>query len=57
MHQYRLYFIDGSGHIEKVHEFEAADDERAIRIGQGWQEGRRMELWVGRRQVKAWPRT
>ena len=54
--QYRLYFLDGLGHIEKSHEFEAQDDERAVQISEAWQEGwPRMELWQGARIVKRWP--
>ena len=52
--QYRLYFLDGLGRIEKRHEFEAPDDEAAIRISEGWREGRRMELWQRDRRVKRW---
>jgi len=54
MQQYRLYFFDGSGHIEKSHEFEADDDLKAIRISVGWREGRPMELWQRGRRVKVW---
>jgi hypothetical protein len=53
--QYRLYFLDGLGHIEKAHEFEAQDDEAAVQISEAWREGReRMELWQGSRIVKRW---
>lgn len=54
MFQYRLFFIDGAGHIEKAHEFEADDDPKAIQIAVGWREGRRMELWQRDRRVKRW---
>jgi hypothetical protein len=49
--EYRLYFLDDAGHIEKLHEFEAENDEKAIRISQGWREGRRMEFWQRGRLV------
>lgn len=52
--QYRLYFLDGVGHIEKAHEFEAKDDEAAIKIAEGWREGRKVELWRGKLRVKRW---
>jgi hypothetical protein len=52
--QYRLYFFDGAGHVEKAHEFEARDDETAIRIAEGWREGRHIELWSRARKVKGW---
>ena len=53
--QYRLYFLDGEGRFSKAHEFFADDDAQAIAISEGWQEGRRMELWCGNRLVKEWP--
>jgi hypothetical protein len=53
--QYRLYFLHS---VERLisfsHEFEADDDERAIRIAEGWREGRRAELWSGARKLKSW---
>lgn len=51
---YRLFFFDGAEHIERAHEFEASDDEAAVRTSEGWREGRRMELWQRDRRVKAW---
>lgn len=48
--QYRLYFLDGVGHITKSHDFFAADDAAAIKISEGWHEGRRIELWQHARQ-------
>ena len=56
MYQYRLFFLDAAGRIERSHEFEAADDERAIRISEGWREGRAMELWQRGRRVRQWKR-
>jgi len=52
--EYRLYFFNGGRHIEKSHEFFAKDDSAAIRISEGWREGRRMELWQRDRRVKQW---
>jgi hypothetical protein len=53
--QYRLYFLrDNGDHISRSHEFEAENDESAIRISEGWREGRRAELWAGARKIKAW---
>ena len=40
--------------ITYSHEFEAENDERAIRIAQGWREGRHAELWAGSRKIKLW---
>jgi hypothetical protein len=51
---YRLYFYDRAGHIEFVHEFEAVADAPAISVSEGWREGRRIELWQGRRFMKGW---
>lgn len=53
--QYRLYFLHRSdGRITFSHEFEASDDERAIRIAEGWREGRGAELWTGARKLRSW---
>jgi len=52
--QYRLYFFNGATHITKSHEFLAADDAAAIKIAEGWREGRRIELWQRDRLVKQW---
>ena len=40
--------------ISYSHEFEAEDDKHAIRIAEGWREGRRAELWAGSRKLKSW---
>ena len=48
---YRLYFMRGTGHISKVHEFFARDDEAAIRTARAWQEGWEVELWCKDRKV------
>jgi len=56
--QYRLYFLEGIGSlISYSHEFEAEDDDRAIRISEAWREGRAAELWCGSRKVKSWERS
>ena len=53
--QYRLYFLrEVSDHISRAHEFEAENDESAIRISEGWREGRRAELWAGARKIRSW---
>ena len=53
--QYRLYFMHrDEPRISRSHEFEAESDERAIRIAEGWREGRRAELWSGPRKLKSW---
>ena len=40
--------------ITYSHEFEAESEERAMRIAEGWREGRRAELWAGNRMLKSW---
>jgi hypothetical protein len=52
--QYRLYLFGGDGHITHSHEFEAEDDERAVKVAEAWLEGRGAELWVGTRKIKSW---
>jgi len=52
--QYRLFFFNAGGHIEKAHEFISRDDAEAIRISEAWREGRKMELWQRDRRVKRW---
>jgi hypothetical protein len=55
LRQYRLYFLQSVERlISYSHEYEAADDERAIRIAEGWREGRPAELWEGARKLKSW---
>jgi hypothetical protein len=43
-----------SGHIEHYREFEAADDEAAIAIAEGWREDGPMELWNRERKLRHW---
>jgi hypothetical protein len=55
MRYYRLYFMDRfSGHIDHFREFEAADDDVAIAVAEGWREDRPMELWNLERRLKQW---
>jgi hypothetical protein len=51
---YRLYFFNGPGRFLKVHEFEAPEDDAAVRIAEAWREGRGMELWQRDRKVRRW---
>jgi hypothetical protein len=48
---YRLYFIRGTGHVSKSHEFFARDDEAAIKTAKAWREGWDVELWCKDRKV------
>jgi hypothetical protein len=53
-----LSFLEGvESLISYSHEFEAEDDDRAVRISEAWREGRRAELWCGADKVKAWDHT
>ena len=54
MNEYRLFFFDNSHRLTMAHQFEAGDDARAIRIAEGWREGRKMELWQRDRKVHCW---
>jgi hypothetical protein len=48
-----LFFFE-SGRLVTAHEFVAADDARAMRIAEGWREGRQLELWQRERKVRSW---
>jgi hypothetical protein len=48
---YRLYFMGGTGHISKSHEFFARDDEAAIKTANAWRDGGAVELWCRDRKV------
>jgi hypothetical protein len=56
MGQYRLYYLDSVDRlISKSFEFEAADDAAAMRLADGFREGRPVELWRGTTKLKSWP--
>jgi hypothetical protein len=48
---YRLYFLDGSGHIRDAAEFESDGDGEALTEAENRADGRDMELWSGARIV------
>ena len=55
MRYYRLYFMDPlTGHIDHFREFEAADDQSATTVAEGWREERSMELWNRERKLRRW---
>jgi hypothetical protein len=54
MAYYRLYFLNGGGHIEEFREFEAVTDAAAITQADEWRSAGAMELWSGRRKVRSW---
>jgi hypothetical protein len=50
--QYRLYFIDGDGHmVGTPYEFEAPDDETAVKVARSWSGERKVELWCRHRRI------
>ncbi|MBS0297596.1 MAG: hypothetical protein JSR45_14905 [Proteobacteria bacterium] len=55
MHDYRLYFLDGKGHIGQAIGFACEDDEAALQRAEGYRDGRDMELWQQARLVRALP--
>ena len=54
MAYYRLYFLNRHGHIQRVDDFEAADDSAAIARA-ARELGRPMELWCAGRRVEHCP--
>lgn len=52
--QYRIFCVDGAGHIHKSFEFHARDDAEAIKIGDAWRDHGKAELWCRARKVCAW---
>ena len=51
MPDYRLYFLDGAGHIYKAEDVHAADDAAAVQRIQLGRSKEPMELWCGARKV------
>ena len=52
MPTYRLYRLDGDGHISGADWIEAADDAAAIDDAQRQTDGMRFELWEGKRLIQ-----
>jgi hypothetical protein len=55
MPDYRLYFLDRSGHIGGVVELTCDDDGAAGDEARAHADGRAMELWNRERQVRRFP--
>ena len=51
MSDYRLFVMTPPGHIQRSHEFHAADDEAARDLGRALADGQRSELWSRSRLV------
>lgn len=54
MSDYRLYWMNELGHIERVGEFDAEDDATAIATVEQSRGHSPLELWCGTRKVKCW---
>lgn len=55
MKDYRLYLLDGySGHIDRLVDFAAPDDERALAIASHRANGQAAELWHRGHKLKHW---
>ena len=53
MAYYRLYFMNRTGHIARVEEFDASDDAKAIALAD--KDGTQpKELWCSSRRVEQW---
>jgi hypothetical protein len=55
--QYRIFCVDGAGHIHRSFEFHAKDDEEAIRIANDWRDHGKAELWCRKRKVASWEKS
>ena len=51
---YRLYWMNELGHIERVGEFDADDDDQAIVAVERSGVHAPVELWCGTQKVKQW---
>jgi len=52
---YRLYFLDRTGHIHGVVEFDCSNDADAIAHADTYADGRPMELWRRERWIRRFP--
>jgi len=51
MSEYRLYYLDRDGHIQRAVELECAGDEQAIRFAREHLDQQGLELWQRDRVV------
>jgi hypothetical protein len=49
---YKLYFVDGAGHIHNRMDIEANDDAAAVAKAEDLAKGQALELWQSARIVK-----
>lgn len=54
VHEYRLFFFDGTGRLNRAPNEFFAQDKEALSIAEAWREGRKMELWQGDRKLRCW---
>ena len=54
MPNYRVYFFDGHGHIDRREDFAVANDLAAIGFVEGIEVRVARELWCGGRKVRQW---
>ncbi len=53
MANYNLYFMNVvTGHIDRVHDFEAADHSAAVKLARTEQSPQPMELWCEHRKIQ-----
>lgn len=50
MQHYRIYFLDESGHVAGVKEYQAAGDDAALEIAKQYR-GQAVEIWDQGRKV------
>ena len=43
--EYRAFFLDKSGHIQRREDFEAVDDKSALQHAKQWIDGADIEVW------------
>lgn len=52
---YRIYFMDGdTGHIQRLHEFQARNDHFALPQAEQLRSRLAMELWMDSRRIRRW---
>jgi hypothetical protein len=55
MKDYRIFFRNrAERRIIRAFEFQAKDDDAAVRIAEGWREGRGIERWNETHLVRTW---
>lgn len=52
MAYYRIYFMDGGGHIRRFKELEAGSDSDAVAFAETLAAGQKLEIWNGSRLVR-----